>query len=220
MIIKAEGTRAGCEFSTAFITSPQFAGENAPGLLSFFKTQSFSCLIAKFKFNHAQLNLSAATSEAPFLVVFFFSFFVHAATAQRPPTVYCTLFVLTNEGSKLMWKDVLIIIHLPSNYTLGLLAINHFVLFFSVSLSLPLSVALFHFCSSPPCRSSSTRWSRSNHKGAASRQRQPRTEKMEKGRQLAASSLLVLFFLYVSHIECPRLYWTFCSDQMCFIVSV
>lgn len=36
-----------------------------------------------------------------------------------------SLFVLTNEGGKLMWKDMLIIIHLPSNYTPGLSGINH-----------------------------------------------------------------------------------------------
>lgn len=142
---------------------------------------------------------------------FFFLFFfcTRTATAQRPPTVSGSLFVLTNEGCKLMWKDMLIIIHLPSNYTLGLPAINHALCFFF--LSLPPSLSHFQFDSSPPCRSSSTRWWRSSHQGAASRQHQPHTDTQRRRRKkticwLAVSSLFLFlvchfYTLHVHHIQ-------------------
>lgn len=130
---------ARCKLSTAFITSTQFVGENIPA-------HSACCPLFTLIFMpNSKVQIQPCATECvscyqrgPFLVVFFFLLFfcVHA---QRPPTaVSFMLFVLTNEGSKLMWKDVLIIIHLPSNYTRGLLAINH-TLFFSLPLSLLLS---------------------------------------------------------------------------------
>lgn len=151
-----------------------------------------------------------------------FFFCTCAVTAQRPPTVSGSLFVLTNEGCKLMWKDMLIIIHLPSNYTLGLPAINHALCVFFFFLSPSLSLSLFQFDSSPPCRSSSTRWWRSSHQGAASRQHQPHTGTQRRRRKktiwLAVSSLFFFFslpFLYVTCAAYSSLCWGCSSSLKC-----
>lgn len=138
----------------------------------------------------------------------FWSFSFFCVHAQRPPTaVSRTLFVLTNEGSKLMWKDVLIIIHLPSNYTQGCwLSIT---LCFSLSLSRSLSISIARL----PAGATRLAGREVTTRG------QPHVSvshvKSEKGGQLAASSLFVLLFPYISRTDCNEL----CSNQICFIVS-
>lgn len=62
----------------------------------------------------------------------------HGTVATR---CLVSLFVLTNEGSKLMWKDMLIIIHLPSNYTPGLSGIDHAFYFSAPTAGLPAGAA-------------------------------------------------------------------------------
>lgn len=135
----------------------------------------------------------------PFFGCFFFLLFscVHA---QRPPTaVSCTIFVLTNESSKLMWKDVLIIIHLPSSYTRGLLAINH-TLFFPLPPSLLLSsISIARLPAGATRLAGREVTTRGQPHVSVSESEERKADNLPRHR------FLFLLFPYISRTECLRL---------------
>lgn len=138
---------------------------------------------------------------------FFFFFFLYARSHSTEAT-HCLGLVVCIDKWRQQINVKRHVNHHPLTLQLHPGAAGHqsrFMLFF---FSLPLS--RFQFDSSPPCRSSSTRWWRSSHQGAASRQHQPHTDTQRRRRKkticwLAVSSLFFLvchfYTLHSQHIQ-------------------
>lgn len=100
----------------------------------------FQALMANFKGSHAEIYLSATASGMAFVTV-----------ATWPPTL-CSVLGWTNQDSRLMWRDALIIVPSPPqlNSPSCWLSITHFILLLS-SAGVPAGAARL------PCRKVTTR---------------------------------------------------------------